>query len=60
MSTLTVFGRQLVHRGHTVMIESGAGAGAGLGDSDYRAAGGTLVEWRNNFVRDPHRRFASA
>src|SRR6185369_4950770 len=35
---------ELVHRGHAVLVESGAGAGAGLGDDDYRAAGGTLVE----------------
>jgi alanine dehydrogenase len=35
---------ELVHRGHTVLIERGAGAGAGLGDDDYQTAGGTLVD----------------
>src|SRR6201991_4169774 len=35
---------ELVHRGHTVLIERGAGTGAGLADDDYRAAGGTLVD----------------
>ena len=43
---------ELVHRGHTVMIESGAGAGAGLGDSDYRAAGGTLVDGPDRIFSD--------
>ena len=43
---------ELVHRGHTVLVESGAGAGAGLGDDDYRAAGGTLVEGPDRIFGD--------
>ena len=35
--------RELVHAGHTVSIETGAGAAAGFGDDAYRAAGATLV-----------------
>lgn len=31
---------ELVHRGHNVLIERGAGIGAGLADDDYRRAGG--------------------
>ena len=36
---------ELVHHGHTVLLQRGAGVGAGLGDDDYRAAGATLVRW---------------
>src|ERR1041385_1005262 len=35
---------ELVHHGHTVLVERGAGRGAGLDDEDYRSAGGTLVD----------------
>src|SRR6185295_13704930 len=35
---------ELVHHGHTVLVERGAGIGAGLSDGDYRGSGGTLVE----------------
>lgn len=35
---------ELVHAGHEVLIERGAGAGAGLDDADYAAAGAGLVE----------------
>lgn len=35
---------ELVHHGHEVMIERGAGLGAGLTDGEYEAAGGTIVE----------------
>ena len=43
---------ELVHRGHRVLVESGAGAGAGLGDDDYRAAGGTLVDGAGRIFGD--------
>ena len=43
---------ELVHRGHTVSVERGAGTGAGLGDDDYRAAGGTLVEGPDRIFGD--------
>jgi len=43
---------ELVHRGHTVLVESGAGAGAGLGDDDYCAAGGTLVDGPDRIFSD--------
>lgn len=33
----------LVRRGHTVMVEAGAGLGSGLGDEEYKAAGAELV-----------------
>ena len=35
---------ELVHHGHVVTIERGAGLGAGLTDEEYEAAGGTIVE----------------
>ena len=35
---------QLIKRGHTVVIERGAGAGAGYPDGDYESAGATLVD----------------
>jgi alanine dehydrogenase len=35
--------RQLVHHGHDVLVQAGAGSGAGLHDEDYRAAGAVLV-----------------
>ena len=34
---------QLVHEGHTVLIESGAGDASGYSDDDYKAAGVTVV-----------------
>ena len=36
--------RALVRRGHRVLVEAGAGAGSTLGDEEYRAAGGEIVE----------------
>ncbi len=34
---------EAVNRGHTVLIETGAGIGAGFEDSDYEAAGATIL-----------------
>jgi alanine dehydrogenase len=34
---------ELVHRGHEVLVECGAGMGAGLQDREYEAAGATIV-----------------
>jgi len=34
---------QLIRRGHTVLVERGAGTGAGFPDSDYEHAGATLT-----------------
>src|SRR5882757_7230462 len=34
---------ELVHHGHEVLIERGAGLGAGLGDEQYVAAGAKIV-----------------
>jgi alanine dehydrogenase len=34
---------ELVHHGHEVLIESGAGQGAGLGDDQYLADGARLA-----------------
>jgi len=36
--------RELVERGHIVLVEEGAGAGAGWRDEEYRAAGATMVD----------------
>ncbi len=44
---------ELVHRGHALLVERGAGAGAGLGDDTYEAAGAKLVD-------GPDRIFAEA
>jgi alanine dehydrogenase len=35
---------ELIHRGHVVLVEQGAGEGAGLRDQDFRAAGAALVD----------------
>src|SRR5262245_1480655 len=35
---------QLIQRGHRVLVETGAGAGAGYPDSDYEAAGVTILK----------------
>src|SRR3954454_21466804 len=35
---------ELVHRGHELLVERGAGAGAGLGDDAYEVAGAKLVD----------------
>jgi alanine dehydrogenase len=36
--------QELVHHGHKVMVQAGAGLGAGLSDADYKAAGASIVE----------------
>ncbi len=33
----------LVHRGHTLLLQAGAGAGSGFSDDDYKAAGAQIV-----------------
>jgi alanine dehydrogenase len=35
---------ELVHHGHQVLVERGAGLGSGLADAEYVAAGATIVE----------------
>jgi alanine dehydrogenase len=35
--------RNLVGRGHRVLVEQGAGGGSGIRDADYQAQGGTMV-----------------
>jgi alanine dehydrogenase len=35
--------RELIHHGHQVLIETGAGAGIGHGDTAYRAAGASIA-----------------
>ena len=35
--------RELVHHGHRVIVERGAGAGIGVGDDTYQAAGASLA-----------------
>src|SRR5581483_4588219 len=41
--------RELCARGHHVLIEQGAGVGSALGDAEYVAAGGEIVERRRLF-----------
>jgi alanine dehydrogenase len=36
--------RELVHHGHQVIVQSGAGAGIGMFDADYREAGASIVD----------------
>ncbi|MEQ8603501.1 MAG: alanine dehydrogenase [Marivibrio sp.] len=36
--------RELVHHGHQVMVETGAGGGVGAPDADYEAAGARIVD----------------
>ncbi|KRD34673.1 alanine dehydrogenase [Lysobacter sp. Root916] len=36
--------QELVHHGHQVMVQAGAGLGAGLSDADYVAAGAVIVD----------------
>jgi alanine dehydrogenase len=43
VAMLPVGVEELSQRGHTVLIESGAGLGSGLTDAQYEAAGATLV-----------------
>src|SRR5437660_11873362 len=35
--------RELVHHGHKVVVESGAGAGIGFDDTSYEAAGASIA-----------------
>src|ERR1700761_1033361 len=34
---------ELIHHGHSVLVETSAGVGSGLTDEEYRAAGATIV-----------------
>ena len=44
--------RTLIHDGHSVWVETGAGAAAGFPDSDYQSAGATIVFARaESFLR---------
>jgi len=36
--------QELVHNGHQVMVQAGAGMGAGITDADYTAAGASIVD----------------
>jgi alanine dehydrogenase len=36
--------RELLHHGHEVLVEKGAGVGAGISDEDYAASGAQVVE----------------
>ncbi len=44
VALLPVGVEELVHAGHTVVVEHGAGAGSGLPDDAYAASGATLVD----------------
>ncbi|WP_210483944.1 alanine dehydrogenase [Microvirga antarctica] len=43
---------ELVHHGHRVMVQSGAGLGAGLTDSDYIHAGAEIVDGPDRIFAD--------
>ncbi len=40
----TAGARELVTRGHEVLVETGAGVGSAMSDDDYRAAGASIVD----------------
>ena len=40
----TAGARELVARGHEVVIETGAGDGSSLSDDDFRAAGASIAD----------------
>lgn len=44
--------KELVKRGHKVLVENGAGLGAGISDEAYRDAGATLIKDRRMLWRD--------
>src|SRR6201994_843930 len=35
---------ELIHHGHSVLVETSAGTGSGLTDDEYRAAGATIID----------------
>jgi len=43
--------RELVHHGHEVIVQSGAGAGIAMFDADYEAAGATVVDGPDEVFR---------
>jgi alanine dehydrogenase len=43
--------RELVHEGHKVLVQSGAGAGIGCDDASYRAAGATIAQDAHSVFR---------
>jgi len=43
---------EIVHHGHTVLVERGAGAGIGRSDDDYRRAGATIADGAAQVFRD--------
>jgi alanine dehydrogenase len=45
---------QLIKRGHRVIVERGAGTGAGYPDSDYEAAGATLLDAHGAVFAEAH------
>ena len=44
--------QELVHHGHRVMVQSGAGLGAGFTDEDYRLAGAEIVDGPESIFAD--------
>jgi len=49
---ITPFGvRDLVHEGHTVLVEINAGAGSGFPDEEYRNAGAAMADKKQIFDR---------
>jgi alanine dehydrogenase len=44
VAMLPVGVEELVHAGHAILVERGAGAGSGLPDDAYAASGATLVD----------------
>jgi len=44
--------QELVHHGHQVAVQTGAGLGAGIPDADYTAVGATLVDSADQIFAD--------
>jgi len=44
--------QELVHHGHQVAVQAGAGLGAGIPDADYTAVGATLVDSADQIFAD--------
>ena len=52
--------RELVQRGHDVIVESGAGLGSAFPDDAYERAGATIVSVDDVWSRSEHRESVTA
>lgn len=51
VSLLPVGAETLIKHGHKVLVEKGAGVGSGFADSEYRAAGATIIQSASEIFR---------